>query len=136
MAAKKRTANQAKTSPPKTRVAKKPLAQAQKKASTSMTTAQRFVAGTFTKADLEPVPVKCPECGHKGFQAAKGRFGPVWRCLNRPECKHFIESRPTGKKCGHATRGTKCGALMVEGTKTIPDRCSVKNCPNRNPHRL
>ncbi len=23
-----------------------------------------------------------------------------------------------------------------EGTKTIPDRCSDKKCPNHNPHKL
>ncbi|MFT7460288.1 MAG: hypothetical protein ACI909_002976, partial [Planctomycetota bacterium] len=27
-------------------------------------------------------------------------------------------------------------SLIVEGTKTIPDRCSDKTCPNRNPHKL
>lgn len=101
-----------------------------------MTTAQRFITGQFTDADLEPVQVSCPECGSRGFQAAKGRFGPVWRCLNRPTCKHVFDSRPTGKRCGHVTRGKKCGALMVEGTKTIPDRCSLRSCPNRNPHKL
>ncbi|MEO0481873.1 MAG: hypothetical protein AAF196_20600 [Planctomycetota bacterium] len=101
-----------------------------------MTTAERFVAGKFTDADLEPVMVRCPGCGKKGFQAQKGRFGPVWRCLNKPSCKHFFDARPTGKKCDYIADGTKCEALMVEGTKTIPDRCSLKSCPNRNPHRL
>lgn len=100
------------------------------------TTAERFVSGNYSKADLEPVLVKCPECGHKGFQATKGRFGPVWKCLNKPACKHFFDARPTGKKCGYVTRGKKCGALMVEGTKTIPDRCSLRSCRNRNPHKL
>ena len=100
------------------------------------TTAERFVTGTFTAADLEPVKVKCPACGGKGFQATKGRFGPVWRCLNAPTCRHFFDARPTGKKCGFVTDGQKCGALMVEGTKTIPDRCSLRSCPNRNPHKL
>jgi hypothetical protein len=122
MAAKKRAAKQA--------TAKK------KVAAVRMTTAERFVSGQFTEADLAPVPVKCPECGNKGFQATKGRFGPVWRCLNRPACKHFFDSRPTGETCGYVTKGEKCGAIMVEGTKTIPDRCSRRTCPNRNPHRL
>jgi len=99
-------------------------------------TAERFVTGQYSKADLEPVAVKCPECGNKGFQPVKGRFGPVWRCTNRPACKHFFDSKPTGKRCRYETKGKKCGALMVEGTKTIPDRCSLRSCPNRNPHRL
>jgi hypothetical protein len=25
---------------------------------------------------------------------------------------------------------------MMDGTKTIPERCSDKNCPNHNPHKL
>jgi hypothetical protein len=25
---------------------------------------------------------------------------------------------------------------MMEGTKTIPERCSNKACPNHNPHKL
>ena len=29
-----------------------------------------------------------------------------------------------------------CGSLMMSGTKTIPDRCSDKTCPNHNPHKL
>jgi hypothetical protein len=26
--------------------------------------------------------------------------------------------------------------MMMEGTKTIPERCSSKLCPNHNPHKL
>ena len=29
-----------------------------------------------------------------------------------------------------------CNALMMEGTKTIPERCSDKTYPNHNPHKL
>lgn len=126
MATKKRT----------TKKATKPAAIKKGPSAKPMTTAERFISGKFTDADLEPVQVTCPECGKKGFQPTKGRFGPVWRCLNQPECKHFFDARPTGKKCTHSTNGKKCGALMVEGTKTIPDRCSLRSCPNRNPHRL
>ena len=28
-----------------------------------------------------------------------------------------------------------CGELMMQGTKTIPERCSNKACPNHNPHK-
>ena len=134
MAAKKRAAKKkpvAKNKP----VKKKPAGK-KKPATKRMTTAERFVTGQYSKADLEPVDVKCPECGNKGFEPMKGRFGPVWRCTNRPACKHFFDSKPTGKRCRYEKKGKKCGALMVEGTKTIPDRCSDKACPNRNPHKL
>ncbi len=43
--------------------------------------------------------------------------------------------KPTGRKCT-SDRGGKACALMVAGTKTIPDRYSDKTCPNRNPHKL
>ena len=86
--------------------------------------------------ELKPVKVKCPECGNKAFEPARGRFGPIWRCTNRPLCQCQVTSKPTGKMCNYKVDGTKCGALMVEGTKTIPDRCSRRECPNRNPHKL
>ena len=86
--------------------------------------------------DLKPVDVKCPECRKGIFEPARGRFGPIWRCTNRPECKFQLTAKPIGKRCRYKTRGKTCGALMVEGTKTIPDRCSRRECPNRNPHKL
>lgn len=85
---------------------------------------------------LQPVQVKCPGCGHREFEPARGRFGVIWRCANRPACKFWLSSMPIGKTCGYKTNGQRCGALMVEGTKTIPDRCSDRRCPNRNPHKL
>ena len=60
----------------------------------------------------------------------KGRFGIFYSCSNYPECKHAIKARPTGNKC------KMCGKLMMEGTKTIPERCSVKACPNHRPDKL
>ena len=86
--------------------------------------------------DLKPVDVPCPECGEGTFEPARGRFGPIWRCTNRPACTFFLGSMPTGKRCRYRRRGKACGQLMVEGTKTIPDRCSDRTCPNRNPHKL
>ncbi len=83
---------------------------------------------------LKPVKVKCPECGHNEFEPARGRFGVIWRCKNRPECKFWLNSMPIGKKCRYKTDGKMCGALMVE--ETIPNRCSNKECPNLNPHKL
>ncbi|MCK5060052.1 MAG: type I DNA topoisomerase [Candidatus Pacebacteria bacterium] len=80
--------------------------------------------------------VKCPECA-KSLPADKqgeimerrGRFGPFFSCSNYPDCRFNIKSKPTGKLC------EDCGSLMMEGTKTIPERCSNKNCPNHNPHK-
>ncbi|MCX6788585.1 MAG: type I DNA topoisomerase [Candidatus Jorgensenbacteria bacterium] len=73
--------------------------------------------------------VKCPECGGEIVER-RGRFGAFFSCANYPKCKFIIKSRPTGKKC------ELCGALMMEGTKTIPERCSNKACPNHNPHKI
>lgn len=87
-------------------------------------------------ADLPPTHVTCPECGKGTLELARGRFGPIYKCTNKPACKFWLADRPTGKTC-RFKRGRKvCGALMVMGTKTIPDRCSDKTCPNRNPHKL
>ena len=53
------------------------------------------------------------------------------------DCKHIVKTRPTGNRCPYVkTDGTKCDELMMEGTKTIPERCSDKLCPNHNPHKL
>ena len=30
----------------------------------------------------------------------------------------------------------ECNSLMMEGTKTIPERCSNKSCRMHNPHKL
>jgi len=85
---------------------------------------------------LKPVKVACPECGRTGFEPARGRFGVIWRCQNRPACKFWLDAQPLGRKCTYQVRGKPCGAMMVEGTKTIPDRCSNRQCPNRYPHKL
>lgn len=79
--------------------------------------------------------VACPICekeSGKGGEMVerRGRFGPFFSCSNYPDCKYIIKSRPTGKIC------ELCGNLMMVGTKTIPDRCSNKTCPNHNPHKL
>jgi DNA topoisomerase-1 len=60
----------------------------------------------------------------------RGRFGPFFSCSNYPKCKFIMKSRPTGNKC------ELCGSLMMQGTKTIPERCSNRSCANHNPHKL
>lgn len=86
-------------------------------------------------SELTPSGVTCPECKEGELNPARGRFGPVYKCTHKG-CKFWIDSRPTGENCTYLRSGTECGALIVEGTKTIPDRCSDRSCPNRNPHKL
>lgn len=73
--------------------------------------------------------VKCPQCGKGEMVEKRGKFGPFYACSNYPDCKFTMKSKPTGNTC------PDCGSLMMEGTKTIPERCSDKNCPNHNPHK-
>ena len=83
--------------------------------------------------------VKCPMCKDGEMIERRGRFGLFYSCSNYPTCKHAIKAKPTGKICDYPREdrgGEKCGALMMEGTKTIPERCSDKTCPNHNPHKL
>ena len=58
------------------------------------------------------------------------RFGIFYSCSNYPDCKNAIKAKPTGRIC------ELCQSLMMEGTKTIPERCSDKKCPNHNPHKI
>lgn len=93
----------------------------------------------FVKKDPEAeerakTGVMCPVCKKEGREHGemlerRGRFGPFFSCSNYPDCKYIIKSRPTGRIC------SECGNLMMEGTKTIPERCSSKTCPNHNPHK-
>lgn len=95
----------------------------------------RYPKCKFIKEDEEEkkkrmTDVDCPTC-HKGkMSERRGRFGIFYSCSDYPECKYAIKSKPTGNLC------TMCGSLMMEGTKTIPERCSDKKCPNHNPHKL
>ncbi len=74
--------------------------------------------------------VMCPECKTGEIMERRGRFGAFYSCSNYPTCKFAMKAKPTGKVC------ELCGSLMMEGTKTIPERCSNKGCPNHNPHKL
>ena len=83
--------------------------------------------------------VKCPNCKDGEITERNGKFGIFYSCNNYPDCKFAIKAKPTGKKCNFKREDKnkeKCGALMMEGTKTIPKRCSDKTCPNHNPHKL
>jgi len=83
---------------------------------------------------LNSTGVRCPVCEKEGRKNGelverRGRFGPFFSCSNYPDCKYAMKARPTGRVC------SACGALMMEGTKTIPERCSNKACSNHNPHK-
>jgi len=78
--------------------------------------------------------VKCPKCvspaGGGEIVERRGRFGPFYSCSNYPKCNFAIKARPTGKIC------ELCKSLMMQGTKTIPERCSNVKCPNNRPDKL
>lgn len=97
----------------------------------------KFIKKDETGALGNHTGVPCPIC-KKGFMTErKGRFGIFYSCTNYPDCKNAIKARPTGNYCTYKKMdGTICGALMMDGTKTIPERCSDKTCPNHNPHKL
>ena len=74
--------------------------------------------------------VTCPTCKKGDISERRGRFGIFYSCSNYPDCKFAIKAKPTGNTC------KECGSLMMEGTKTIPERCSNKACPNFRPDKL
>jgi DNA topoisomerase-1 len=74
--------------------------------------------------------ITCPVCKKGDISERRGRFGIFYSCSNYPDCKFAIKAKPTGNIC------KECGSLMMEGTKTIPERCSNKGCVNHNPHKI
>ncbi len=74
--------------------------------------------------------VTCPMCNKGKMMERRGRFGIFYSCENYPDCKNAIKAKPTGNTCSY------CQSLMMEGTKTIPERCSNKLCKNHNPHKM
>jgi len=99
------------------------------------TACSRFPKCKFVKKDEEQekansTGVKCPICKTGFMSERRGRFGIFYSCSNYPDCKYAIKAKPTGEIC------KTCGSLMMEGTKTIPERCSDKTCQNHNPHKI
>lgn len=95
----------------------------------------RYPKCKFIKKDEEEEAKKrtgviCPECKKGDITERRGRFGIFYSCSNYPDCKFVIKAKPTGNIC------KLCGSLMMEGTKTIPERCSNKTCKNHNPHKI
>ena len=74
--------------------------------------------------------VICPLCKVGDITERRGRFGIFYSCSDYPNCKFAIKAKPTGNIC------KLCDSLMMEGTKTIPERCSNKMCKNHNPHKI
>ncbi len=74
--------------------------------------------------------IACPVCKKGRMTERRGRFGIFYSCSDYPDCKNAIKAKPTGALC------TLCGSLMMQGTKTIPDRCSSKTCPHHRPDKI
>lgn len=101
----------------------------------SFISCSRYPKCKFIKQDEEELKKKmtdviCPVCKNGNMMERRGRFGIFYSCSNYPDCKNAIKAKPTGNICD------MCGSLMMEGTKTIPERCSNKMCNNHNPHKL
>ncbi len=90
----------------------------------------KFIKKDDTIQEKNNTGVACPTCKKGTLVERRGRFGIFYSCSLYPDCKFIIKSKPTGNTC------SLCGALMMEGTKTIPERCSNKSCPNHNPHLI
>ena len=90
----------------------------------------KFIKDDPAEIERKKTGVVCPTCKKGEMVERRGRFGIFYSCSNYPECKMAIKAKPTGKICD------LCGSLMMEGTKTIPERCSSKMCPNHNPHKI
>jgi len=84
--------------------------------------------------NIKTIGIKCLLCSQTNNENGeiverRSRFGVFYSCSNYPKCNFIIKSKPTGNIC------QLCGSLMMEGTKTIPERCSNKNCSNYNPSK-
>jgi len=99
----------------------------------------KFIKENEEEKKKKMTGVKCPLCKTGEMMERRGRFGIFYSCSNYPQCKNIVKNKPTGNICCYPREdksGQLCGALMMEGTKTIPERCSDKSCPNHNPHKL
>lgn len=101
----------------------------------SFISCSRYPKCKFIKEDEEEkkkkmTDVLCPTCKKGYMMERRGRFGIFYSCSDYPDCKNAIKAKPTGNIC------PMCNSLMMQGTKTIPERCSNKACPMHNPHKL
>jgi DNA topoisomerase-1 len=87
----------------------------------------KYVQKSLSEENQAKTGIRCPKCGVGEIVSRRGRFGIFYSCSKYPDCQYAMKAKPTGNIC------KLCGALMMEGTKTIPERCSNKDCPNYNP---
>jgi len=90
----------------------------------------KFIKSDEAEEAKKRTGVICPQCKTGDISERRGRFGIFYSCSNYPTCKFAIKAKPTGNIC------KDCGSLMMEGTKTIPERCSNKVCKMHNPHKI
>ena len=90
----------------------------------------KFIKKDEAEEAKKKTGVKCPMCKDGEIVERRGRFGIFYSCSNYPDCKFAMKAKPTGNIC------PICGSLMMEGTKTIPERCSDPKCPNFRPDKL
>ncbi|MEK7539477.1 MAG: type I DNA topoisomerase [Patescibacteria group bacterium] len=90
----------------------------------------KFIKNDEAEEAKKRTGVICPLCKKGDISERRGKFGIFYSCSNYPDCKFAIKAKPTGRTCG------ECGSLMMEGTKTIPERCSNKACLMHNPHKI
>ncbi len=90
----------------------------------------KFIKSDEAEEAKKRTGIICPLCKVGDISERRGRFGIFYSCPNYPKCKFAIKAKPTSKMCD------LCGSLMMEGTKTIPERCSNKSCPMHNPHKM
>ncbi len=90
----------------------------------------KFIKSDEVEEAKKRTGIVCPLCEKGDISERRGKFGIFYSCSNYPNCKFAIKAKPTGRKC------EKCGSLMMEGTKTIPERCSNNKCPNYRPDKL
>ena len=101
----------------------------------SFISCSRYPKCKFIKQDEEEIKrkttdVTCPTCKTAKIMERKGRFGIFYSCADYPKCKFAMKAKPTGSVC------KECGSLYMMGTKTIPERCSNKACPNFRPDKI
>ena len=89
----------------------------------------KFIKKSKEEEERANTGVDCNLCEKGKMTERRGRFGLFYSCSDYPKCKNAIKAKPTGEKC------KLCKSLMMEGTKTIPVRCSSKGCENHNPHK-
>jgi DNA topoisomerase-1 len=90
----------------------------------------KFIKSDEAEEAKKRTGVICPLCKKGDITERRGRFGIFYSCSNYPNCKFAIKAKPTGNIC------KLCGSLMMEGTKTIPERCSNNKCLNYRPDRI